>query len=1812
MKSFYSLRIAVLLVFSIFTTKLIGQAFTLADSVSTFPTTITNVNSGPSNGGVFANGMQGTCSSIACCSMLVYKVTIPERGSLRIEFSSYTPLAQSIIAYRSLVPNPTSFSDLNYISSSGNFCGYRDTMQLGRFYYWDGAPYGGNPPQVAADTTTVFEPTTGPGDYYILVFTENNQASINVGATTDITFEFKAFCPDGFSCGIVDTSSCGSTYVTPSGKTLTSSGSYKDTLVGVAAGGLDSLITINLDLNPVPTIAISVDSSLSVPGANDGQLSALASNGTAPYTYSWSNGEVFTENNIAYQGFELSNEDTWNYTADPGPYATETDSIIAGSEDIWNIIREFTGDIDNPTQGNYFWGTQDLRNSNGGRFSKHYLTFDPVNVSNYSEVAFSFDYYSDGFDASDSITYELELDNGTSWGNSINNLGKNNDAWLTVLDSIPDTTTYVRFRIGVYNDGSTDYSGWDNIKLSTANSVLRNLSAGSYTVTATDASGCTAVGSEVMSIGGAVLSATITLDSNVSCNGFSDGGATASASGGTIPYTYAWSNGASNASISGLSATTYTVTVTDNSGATDIASITITEPNALTVTTSTTTTPCGASTGTATVTPTGGTAPFVYLWDSNAGSQTSATATNLAVGTYNVTVTDANACTNSASTTINSSSSLSASIAVDSNVSCIGGSNGGLTASATGGTLPYNYLWSNSATTASITGVSALTYLVTITDGAGCVVIDSAVVSELPGLAVNAFKTDLLCNGGNDGGARVSIFYDGFENAQTTPSTYQSNVDPIPGLPEWRYENMLLNERLSIFSSGAVDRVHTGNVALGLDQGNFGENSIILSLDMSAHQGRTDLRFAYWAYSSGDENSSIDVVSFKGDTSDSWELLSDWNVGANGVWKRFDVDLDSALAAHGQQLTANTQFKFSQSDNFSFPTDGVIFDDINIYHEGLSYAWSNGATTDTINNLSAGPYSVTVTDVNGCSAVASTSVAEPPLLIAVATIDSTASCNGAADGGLTASASGGTAPYTYAWSNGATTASITGITVGTYTATITDNNGCTATDNSTITEPATLVASTVVDSNISCNGLSDGGVTASASGGTAPYTYARSNGATTASITGIAVGTYTATITDDNGCTATDNSTITEPATLVAATVVDSNAFCNGSSDGGATASATGGTAPYTYAWSNGATTASITGVASGTYTVTITDNNGCSDTDNSTITEPTALVAATVVDSNVSCNGLSNGGVTASASGGTAPYTYAWSNGATTASITGIAVGTYTATITDNNGCTATDNSPITEPATLVAATVVDSNVSCNGLSNGGVTASASGGTAPYTYAWSNGATTASITGIAVGTYTATITDNNGCTATDNSTITEPVALLASVVVDSNASCNGFADGGLTASASGGTMPYTYTWSNAATTASITGVSASNYSVTVTDGNGCSATASNTVTEPLSLVAAVTVDSNVTVNAGTDGGATASASGGTMPYTYLWSNGSTTASITGLYADSYDVTVTDGNGCSATNTAIITEPMPTLASLVITEIMYNPPESGVDSLEYIEIYNNGSTSVDLNNYSFGQGVNYTFERSFIDAGGVILVAVDTLAIRNVFNVTADFQWTSGGLSNGGEDITLIDDFGRMVDTVDYDDNTPWPSGTPGPDGDGTSIELMDINSDNNMGSNWTASAAAVSGQIINGSQLFGSPKSVTMDLITTQVNVSCFGGNDATATLSASGGVGPYSYNWNGSFNTSSSGSVSISNLTAGTYYATVTDNGGTSIIDTVVISEPPLITSSIAQTACDTFTWSLTGMTYDSSGIYMDTLSAMNGCDSIVNLDLTINYTL
>ncbi len=595
-----------------------------------------------------------------------------------------------------------------------------------------------------------------------------------------------------------------------------------------------------------------------------------------------------------------------------------------------------------------------------------------------------------------------------------------------------------------------------------------------------------------------------------------------------------------------------------------------------------------------------------------------------------------------------------------------------------------------------------------------------------------------------------------------------------------------------------------------------------------------------------------------------------------------------------------------------------------------TYLWSNAANTATISGVPAGTYTVTATDALGCSGTTSVIITETTAIFLGAVPSVTnASCGVACDGEIfNVVVAGGTPPYTYLWSNGATTANISGLCAGAYTGTVTDANGCTfVSPPVTISAAGNLTLATAPTvTNATCNGGCDGTITGIAiSGGTAPYSYAWSNGATTANITGLCAGNYDLTVTDNGGCTFTLPLaiTITEPTALVIPTPTVTNISCNGLTDGTIAVAPTGGTGTYTYLWSPaGGSIPTASGLGAGTFTVTVTDVNGCTATESASVTEPTALgLNGFPTVTNVDCFGESTGTVTGlNPTGGTPPYTYLWSNGATTQDVTGLPAGTYNGTVTDANGCTLSSPTgfTVTQPATALSLSGFPTvtNVACFGESTGAVTGlNPTGGTPPYTYLWSNGATTQDITGLAAGTYNGTVTDANGCTLSSPTgfTVTQPAAALnlAGFPTATDVTCNGAADGAVSdLMPTGGTAPYTFLWSNGATTAGLTGLDAGTYNGTITDANGCTLSSPTgfTINEPDSLdVQGVVTDATA---AGGDGAIDATVTGGTTPYAYDWDNGATTEDITGLDKDMYALTATDVNGCFKTTIFTVAGPV--------------------------------------------------------------------------------------------------------------------------------------------------------------------------------------------------------------------------------------------------------------------------------------------------------------
>lgn len=571
---------------------------------------------------------------------------------------------------------------------------------------------------------------------------------------------------------------------------------------------------------------------------------------------------------------------------------------------------------------------------------------------------------------------------------------------------------------------------------------------------------------------------------------------------------------------------------------------------------------------------------------------------------------------------------------------------------------------------------------------------------------------------------------------------------------------------------------------------------------------------------------------------------------------------------------------------------------------GFNYSWSNGSqtvgstnNTNAISALCPGIYTVSVND--GCAPVVTRSVTITGTSggIGASITQSNLICNGAGSGTAAIIASGGFGPYTFLWSNLQTTSSITGLAAASYTCTITDAVGCSITRVVSVTQPPAV--SVTVSQIRSC--VPAVGTATAFPTGISPYSYLWSNGQIGATATGLNSGaTYTVTVTDAIGCTVSG----TIVSAIIPMVIISTSKNNSCTSTGSASVRVSDGTLPYAYSWSNGQTWSFIDGLTAGGYTVTVTDGNGCTQTKSFNITGVNP-VSATFTQSpgGVVCVGTT---VAFNNSGSTGIYT--WTIGpplnvtGTTAnfSYTFLNVGTYSIThVVTNAGCTATVKQNIIVSDCAGPAVSATGSSVCQGAC-AVVTSGVTGGASPYTYSWSTGATTQNISPcpVATTTYTVKVTDSGGVTSTSTAVVTISPSILATAV-PTNITCNGSANGSAIATGGGGTSPYVYNWSNGQVVQTTTGLTAGNYTVTISDSKGCSAVSTATIISPPAVSGQFAKGTASCIGCGCKEWVIINAIGGTAPYNYTWPDGYVSRYKNQLCPGTYTVNIKDKNGCS-------------------------------------------------------------------------------------------------------------------------------------------------------------------------------------------------------------------------------------------------------------------------------------------------------------------------
>ena len=747
-------------------------------------------------------------------------------------------------------------------------------------------------------------------------------------------------------------------------------------------------------------------------------------------------------------------------------------------------------------------------------------------------------------------------------------------------------------------------------------------------------------------------------------------------------------------------------------------------------------------------------------------------------------------------------------------------------------------------------------------------------------------------------------------------------------------------------------------------------------------------------------------------------------------------------------------------------------------------------------------------------------------------IQSTTTCFGQCNATAKANVYAGTPPFNYTWSTGAITDSIGNLCAGTYWVNVSDANGCFATDTVTIGNPAINIVSNFQQPL--CNGDSNGVASVIVTGGSSPYTYLWSNGSTNDTIPNLRAGTYTLTVTDSVGCTASTQIVINEPAILQLA-INAVNISCFGVNDAIAIALVNGGTPPYLYLWSNGNTNDTLLNPPPGTYTLIVYDFNSCSSTAQVTIIEPPAIaVNLSIVD--VSCFGGNDGSITLNTSGGTAPYNYAWTpNVGNTDIVSNLTAGNYSCTITDANGCTFTQIFYVGENP-LLQLQSGQQNVNCFNGTSGIAYVTVSGGMAPYTYSWSNGSINDSIVNIPAGTYNVTVTDANGCAVATTINITEPASgITINNLIINSPLCNGAANGSISFTVTGGTSPYLYVWNpNVSNTNTANNLSAGNYSVTITDANGCNLTQQFNVVDPPAIVINSSI-TNARCNAQCNGTAKITAQGGTLPYSYLWSNGAITDSIFNLCAGNYSCNITDANGCTAQTTVIITEP----AAMQLTINSGNSHCGNADGMAWVSNVIGGTapytylwSNANTNDTAFALiAGNYTVtvtDSNNCTVQGNVTITNAPAPILNLVTQTDEICGNASGT------ITV-----NAIGTAPF--NYTW------------NPNVSITNSANNLvAGNYTVSVTDAFGCVSNVLQVTINNQQIQITASTVVKDEKCTNAK-GEATATPTNGTSPYTYSWN---TVPLQTNATATQLSSGNYICTITDANGCTGTVSVTIS--------------------------------------------------------
>jgi len=1152
---------------------------------------------------------------------------------------------------------------------------------------------------------------------------------------------------------------------------------------------------------------------------------------------------------------------------------------------------------------------------------------------------------------------------------------------------------------------------WSN---STNTQDLDNLLPGIYGVKVKDNNGCVAFTEIPLTILECTNFEVELSKKDITCKNAENGSITALTAGGTPPFTYSWSNGFNAQTINNLNTGNYSVTVDDYNGCSVTNSVSISQPaSTLSVNlTENAISAIEANDGSILATVSGGASPYQYEWSN--GSNT-ASISNLANGSYDLKVTDALGCSVFETATIQNytcSATINVNLTAE-NVKCYGDSNGTISATVTGGATPYSYQWSTGASSADIALLKPGNYNLTVTDANGCKGYSNAVVGEPYPLELSHTYTNVTDSLSTDGSAQVSVI--GGSGSYTYSWSNGETTSSISNIANGNYEVSVTDQNLCVATKTLTIQPDTCNLMVV----SLNKNNVSCNTDgsITANVNGGILPYTY-LWSNNETTNSINGISggtYSVEVQDSVGCIHTETV---------------EIFESANTLSLNAQATAISATNVS---DGRAMVEVEGGTPPYSYSWSQGGSTALLSNLSTGSYTVTVSDAAGCSVNASVNVGNVDCSnMSITLSKENEKCNGLIEGFILSDVEGAVSPINYSWNNNASTAYLQNVSSGIYNLTVTDARGCSKSKSTTINSGSAFSVS-VNGTDLSAYNSNDGSANLNTNGGSSPFDYQWSNGATGTSINDLMPGVYEVLVTDKNGCTAIDDTQINNidcANSNLKAQFIYKDVLCSNADDGTIEVVASGGNYPYTYNWSDSNTSGSIRrNLSPDNYSVTITDSKNCVISATQTISQPAASLTLSVAKTNETYNKANNGAATATASGGTPPYQYIWSTGGGGNTINALPGGSYSVEVIDVNGCSKTSSFSINGiNCSNISLNVNSTDVLCFDAADGSATASVTGGAQPYHLSWTNNDVGNSADNLSKGIHEAYVIDNVGCTAYKEISIDEPTALQVNLT-KTDISYVGQNDGTASISANNGTPPYTYSWNIGVNNSNIYNLAPGSYPVTVTDANGCTESAVAVVNDidcSTLNISSLNV-TNISCFGENDGSITAQISGGNTPYTYNWSNGATSSTISGLSGGAYTLNAIGNKGCETNQSATVLEPSNLQVNLTTIDETFSGEEDGFAGINvnggtqpYTISWSDGTSNLTTNNLAPG---NYTVVvKDGNDCDYTENFTIKEGCVR-VYNLLANVATNSTAIVNWWGDVN---DGTYSLQYRNVTDNRPW------------------------------------------------------------------------------------------------------------------------------------------------------------------------------------------